>query len=63
MAKVSVRTSVSFDVSLDLKEAQWLKAYIQNAHSEDESGEDYEMRSKIFNALNAAGVDNYRVPV
>lgn len=47
---------VVLTLKLSQREAEWLKAYVQNPSDPDESMDDAKMRESYFNALTTAGV-------
>lgn len=53
-------TKVTKEILLYLseKEAEWIKAYVQNPMTDNEREEDSEMRKEIFETISKALTDN-----
>ena len=52
--KSSAHIETTYDLTLTDDEAQWLQAYIQNPHSDEETELDSVMRQRFFNAIQDA---------
>jgi hypothetical protein len=54
--QIITEKKVVVTLRLDEQEAFWLKGYVQNRLSDEESDRDAELREKLFTALKDAGV-------
>jgi hypothetical protein len=52
--KANTETQITINLSMSLSEALWLKAFVQNSPTADESPQDAELRKHFWDTLSAA---------